>query len=90
MLTCFRSRPGELRTAEFNKISVHLLPPTLVNRFILSSYRESTVRSCQCDVFTGCAALLSGFHLGHSESTCVEVLLDLQRTEELQHLCSIP
>lgn len=77
VLSCFRSRPGELRTAEFNKISLHLLPCTPVNCFILSSYRELTVRSCQCDVFTGCAVHLSGFHLGHTESSCMEVLLDL-------------
>lgn len=94
MLSCFHSRPGELRTAEFNKISVHLLPRTPVNCSILSSYRELTVRSCQCDVFTGCAVRLSGFHLGHTESTCMEVLLDLlssQRTTELKlHYLSSP
>lgn len=90
MLSCLRCRPGELRTAEFNKISVHLLPRTPVNCFILSSYRELTVRSCRCDVFMGCAVRLSGFHLGHTELTCMEVLLDLQRNEELEHLCYIP
>lgn len=90
MLSCFHSRSGELRTAEFNKISVHLLPRTPVKCFILSSYIELTVRSCQCDVFTGSAVRLSGFHLGHTESTCIEVLLDLLRTEELEHLCYIP